>query len=124
MNKFQAFLTIGIIGLLTNCYPRFDWGHHFSFTNNTGEFIDSIDIQVGDSINRIIADCNVQHIDSCSLADNISVPKEGYPHEVRLKLYCGKQQFEIKADSFDCYNCDGSHEYIISMDEATYKFHN
>ncbi len=124
MHKIHTLIVLVLMIFMVSCSPNFEWGHHFSFTNNTGIFIDSLDIQVGDSINRIVANCTVAQIDSCSLEDNISVPNKNYPHPVKITIYSENHQYQIKADSFDCYNCDGDHEYIITKEKASYKFHN
>ena len=94
-----------------------DYGHHFSFTNNSGYQIDSLSITVGEATTMAL---NSEY----GMSENLVVPKEGYPHEVQIKVYSNEQTIDLVADSFDCYNCDGSHEYLLTKDSAQYAFHN
>ena len=99
---------------------RMDWGHHFSFENELGFEIDSLEISVGGLITVIYAAS-----DSLSyLEGNIVVPREGYPHEVFINIYSKEKSMLLKADSFNCYNCDGNHEYILKPSGAEYNFYN
>ncbi len=94
-----------------------EWGHHFDFTNNTGYEIDSLSITVGEASTIVL---NTEY----GMSENLSVPKEGYPHEVKIKIYSNGTTVDLIADSFNCHNCDGSHEYILTPDSARYKFLN
>ena len=96
---------------------NFDYGHHFSFTNNTENEIDSLAITVGDETTMI-------YNSNYGMEESLAVPKEGYPHRVKIKTFTNGKTADLVADSFNCYNCDGSHEYILSKDSAHYVFHN
>ena len=96
-----------------------DWGHHFHFENELGIEIDSLEISIG-STNTMI----LPSTDSIkSFFGNIDVPKNGYPHEALIKVFYNDNTMTIKADSFNCYNCDGSHGYIMRSTGAEYKFY-
>ena len=99
---------------------RMEWGHHFSFENELGFEIDSLEISLGEVKTLIHAASD----SSSYLEGNIDVPREGYPHEVFFKLYSKGTSMILKADSFNCYNCDGSHEYILKPSGAEYNFLN
>lgn len=114
-------VTIGL-GTLKFLYntPSVEWGHPFSFDNQLGIEIDSLEITVGD-VKTVI---NKATDNSTALEGNIGVPDKGYPHKVTLKIYSHEQSMILKADSFDCFNCDGSHEYKLVASGAVYKFLN
>ena len=97
-----------------------DWGHHFTFQNELGIPIDSLNILVGNIAT------NVKSIldDDKHLEGNIIVPDQEYPHKVVLTLYSGLEVITLKADSFNCYNCDGNHLYILLDNGAKYQFLN
>jgi hypothetical protein len=98
----------------------FEWGHHFSFENDLGIPIDSLKIIVGNEETMIVAGTD----SAKSLEGNIYVPKSGYPHKVEILIYTDKKVGNLKADSFNCYNCDGDHMYILKSTGAEYKFLN
>ncbi len=97
-----------------------DWGHHFTFQNELGITIDSLNILVGNESTNVTSILD-NHKD---LEGNINVPNKEYPHEVVLTLFSGLEIIMLDADSFDCYNCDGSHLYILQDSRAQYKFLN
>ena len=97
-----------------------DWGHHFSFDNELGIEIDSLEITVENFKTTIQAGSD----SSRDLEGNIDLPKQGYPHEVTIKIYARDKTFSLKADSFNCYNCDGNHLYTLKATGAEYKFLN
>ena len=96
-----------------------DWGDHFSFENETGSHIDSLKITVGDVENTIVA-----YQDSLDwwLSGNIDVPESGYPHRVGIMIYSNGDAQRLKADDFDCYQCDGNHQYTLTKEKAEYQF--
>ena len=96
-----------------------DYGHHFAFTNNLGITIDSLEFIVGDSTTWVYPNPDF----SDELEANVSVPVKGYPHLVTIRVYEDGVIRNLTADVFDCFNCDGSHEYILEGDSAKYKFH-
>lgn len=109
----------GVLKFLSNAI-HVEWGHHFAFENELGIDIDSLEISVGGLKTTIQA-----RLDSLrTLEGNIDVPTEGYPHEVTFKVYSGDKSMTLKADSFNCYNCDGNHQYILKESRAEYKFLN
>jgi hypothetical protein len=113
--------------LLNSC--GFKWSSYFEFTNELNIPIDSIRIVIGDKENWVTYKDSswVTKSDSSLVlvfGKNLSVPDKGYPHRVDIDVYSGVDVISLEADSFDCYNCDGSHEYILQDKKATYKFHN
>ena len=116
---FILVLGYGILNILGNATAVY-WGHHFSFENELSITIDSLEITVGDKKTMIQAAA-----DSLNwLEGNIDVPTKGYPHKVRIKIFSEEGIKTIKADSFNCYNCDGYHQYTLKEDGAVYKFLN
>jgi len=97
---------------------RSDWGHHFSFENELGVSIDSLEITVGDVKNIIVANSDG------TLEGNINVPSKGYPHKVKLRVFYDGKIMLLKTPDFNCYNCDGSHMYILKKSGAIYRFMN
>ncbi len=97
-----------------------DWGHHFSFENKLEIEIDSLEISVGKV--KTIIEAGSDSLQT--LVGNIDVPQKGYPHQVMLKIFSDESIIILKADSFNCYNCDGSHEYILKEPKAEYRFLN
>ena len=97
-----------------------EWGHHFSFENELEIPIDSLKIKVGGEQTLIEADTDSLK----TLEGNITVPNKGYPHHVTIIIYSDKKVMNLAADSFNCYNCDGSHQYILRKSGAEYKFLN
>ena len=114
-----AFAGYALIKLFTNT-THMDWGHHFNFDNRLGIEIDSLEIAVGDVKTVIHADFG----SIGTLEGNIDVPKNAYPHKVILKLFTAKKTMILNADSFNCYNCDGYHQYTLKETGAEYKFLN
>jgi len=105
----------GMLKFLSNATDM-EWGHHFSFENELGIGIDSLEITVGD-VKTII---QVESDSLRSLEGNINVPEKGYPHQVTFNIYNKEKLMILKADSFNCYNCDGNHK----RSGAEYKFLN
>ncbi len=58
------------------------------------------------------------------MSENLAVPEIGYPHQVKIKLFAKERTVDLLSDSFDYYNCDGTHEYILRKYSAEYLFHN
>ncbi len=109
----------GIVLFLSNSI-RMEWGLHVSFENELGVKIDSLEIMVGD-VKTII---NAGTDSFRTLEGNITVTKKGYPHKVTIKIYSDEKLMTLNADSFNCYNCDGSHVYKLKDSGAEYKFLN
>ncbi|MBN1971402.1 MAG: hypothetical protein JW870_18710 [Candidatus Delongbacteria bacterium] len=109
---------IVVIGLIFNKATKFDWGHHFDFTNNLGIRIDSLHIFVGDEDTWIYSSNDSLN----TLNGNINVPTDNYPHKVEIHVFRDGELIKLPADSFDCYNCDGNHEYILYIDSVLYRF--
>jgi len=95
-----------------------NWGHHFTFENKLGINIDSLEISVG-NIKTVVYPTDTNELES-----NLKVPVSGYPHKVDFKVYKSDGSLFLKADAFDCYNCDGTHGYILKPEGAEYKFYN
>lgn len=110
-------LGFGIIQMILNSI-KMEWGHYFIFKNELGIEIDSLEISIGDKKTMIYAGND----SLSSLESKINVPKYGYPHEVILKIFNKDKLFVLEADSFNCYNCDGYHQYILKPSRAEYKF--
>ncbi|PCJ63622.1 MAG: hypothetical protein COA58_15915 [Bacteroidetes bacterium] len=109
----------GFLKILSNAV-KMEWGHHFNFENELGIDIDSLEITVGEVKTIIQA-----RFDSLrTLEGNINVPQKGYPHKVIFKIYSSEKSMILEADSFNCYNGDGSHEYKLKESGAEYKFLN
>ena len=95
-----------------------EWGHSFDFNNQLGYEIDSLKITIGDKENWLYPS-----LDSAkSIEGNLDVPAKNYPHKVEILVYENGNKHLIEADSFNCYNCDGYHEYILKKSGAKYKF--
>jgi hypothetical protein len=100
---------------------KINYGHHFAFENElTSLEIDSLQIDIGNVKTIIEATGDSLRI----LESNINVPKSGYPHDVTITIFSNKGVRILRAESFDCYNCDGSHMYILKEPVAEYKFMN
>jgi hypothetical protein len=112
----KYILLTGLI-LSIGCFRPY-WGHHFVVENQLNQHIDSLKITIGDEENWLLFGG-----DSSSSA-NLKVPKRGYPHPVRIEIYSGNDILHLEADSFNCYNCDGSHRYILKKPKAEYQFIN
>lgn len=97
-----------------------DWGHHFTFKNELGTLIDSLQITIGDQVNWVYPNAD----DISILEDNLIVPQKDYPHAVKILLFQKRISLSLEADSFNCYNCDGSHAYILRKTGAEYQFLN
>jgi hypothetical protein len=97
-----------------------EWGHHFSIANELGIEIDSVKITIGKEVNWLYAGSDRQR----SMEGNLSVPSKGYPHRVQILIFSKGRKHKLKAEDFNCYNCDGSHEYILRKEGAVYVFHN
>jgi len=95
-----------------------EWGHSFNFENELGIEIDSLEINIGDKKTIIQASPDGY------LGGNLNVPEEGYPHKVTFKIYSNEKTLFLEADSFNCYNCDGYHEYKLKNTGAEYRFLN
>ena len=119
-----SLLLIIAIGFIINRFllsiTRIEWGHHFNFENELGIKIDSLEISVGEIKTMIIAGTDSLK----TLEGNINVPKNSFPHKVLLIIYSKGKSRILKAEPFDCYNCDGSHEYKLKETGAVYKFIN
>lgn len=119
-----AFLVIIAVGYgIIVFHPNaigFEWGHHFSFENELGIDIDSLEISVG-NVKTMIRARNDSLMD---LEENIDVPEDGYPHVVTIKIFSDHEIMTMKADSFNCHNCDGTHQYRLKDSIAEYKFFN
>ncbi|MEM6264043.1 MAG: hypothetical protein AAGI38_16130 [Bacteroidota bacterium] len=114
-------LFIGMfLARLTLLSTQVKWGHHFTFKNELGLEINSLSITIGSEINMIRKTVDEPNF----LGGNLGVPKKGYPHEVIIKVFSQEGYLVIPADSFDCYNCDGSHSYILTDLRAVYQFIN
>ncbi len=96
------------------------WGHHFSFENELGIDIDSLEITVGNIKTMIVDDSDSSEV----LEGNIDVPETGYPHAVVIEVYHKGESIILQADPFNCYNCDGSHQYTLLSSGARYEFLN
>ena len=108
--------TLFCSSLLLGCGP-YEWGHHFSFTNLIGLEIDSLSVVIGE-------DTTMVYNSEYGMSENLAVPEIGYPHQVKIKLFAKERTVDLLADSFDYYNCDGTHEYILRKYSAEYLFHN
>jgi hypothetical protein len=97
----------------------FKHGHYFEFTNELNYPVDSLSVSIGKEINWVY-----NQSESSTFGANLKVPKKGYPHAVNITVYSGDNISALRADSFSCYNCDGSHEYILRKQGAEYRFHN
>lgn len=99
---------------------KINYGHHFAFENElTSVEIDSLQIEVG-NVKTVIEASDSLRI----LEGNIDVPESGYPHEVIITIFSTEGIRTMRADSFNCYNCDGSHMYILKEPVAEYRFLN
>lgn len=97
------------------------WGHHFCFENKLGIDVDSLEMRVGNVKTMIKSSSN----DSLqTLEGNIDVPENGYPHKTSIQIFSNGKTKIMKSDSFDCYNCDGNHTYILREPKAEYYFLN
>lgn len=112
-------LGYGMLKFLSNS-TYMSWGHHFKFENELKIEIDSLEISVGGRKTTIQADSDSLRI----LEGNINVPKDGYPHKVTFKIYSNDELMILDADSFNCNNCDGNHQYKLKKTKAEYKFLN
>ena len=110
-------LTLYFLLFLCASCIKIEFGHHFSFTNKSGYDIDSLAITVGSETTM------VKNSDY-GMSENLAVPEKGYPHKVKIQIYTAGKKNDLIADSFNCYNCDGSHQYILTKDSAHYVFHN
>jgi len=123
-NLLIGLVFLFIIGVLIlkfqNSLSLYQWGHHFSFENEMGIKIDSLTISVGDVKTNVLADTDSLR----TLEANINVPKDGYPHNVTLIIFSEGKSLLLEADPFNCYNCDGSHQYKLTKSGAEYKFLN
>lgn len=123
MKHFVSFGWPGIIFLFSilwmSCF-QMDWGHHFTFKNELGTLIDSLQITIGDQVNWVYPNAD----DISILEDNLIVPQKDYPHAVKILLFQKRISLSLEADSFNCYNCDGSHAYILRKTGAEYQFLN
>lgn len=79
--------------------------------------IDSLAITIGN-------ETTIVYNSDYGMSENLAVPKKGYPHKVKIKIYAKDKTVYLVADSFNCCNCDGSHEYVLTKDSAFYKFRN
>ncbi len=95
----------------------FEWGHSFTFRNELGFEFDSLEIVLGEIKSTIPNPKNFQDLEC-----NFDLKKGSYPLNVILKVYVDGQFQTLKADSFNCYNCDGSHLYILKFPQAKYSF--
>jgi len=86
------------------------------FSNELHKPIDSLAISVG---NRTTVLYGPEPIEG-----NIAVPTRDYPHPVTITVFSTGLKDVILGDSFNCYNCDGSHEYILKSEGAVYRFRN
>jgi len=116
---YCRFVTIVMLLVTTSSCIKIEYGHHFAFTNDLGIDIDSLQVSIDDSTTML----NDPYLVTFDFEANIAVPKSGYPHHVKIIVYSNDSMFEIPADSFNCYNCDGSHEYILQNDSSKYVFH-
>lgn len=114
-----AAVGFGLVKILFNV-SHLEWGHHFSFENELGIELDSLEITVGDVKTTFRA-----RSDSLRYFEgNIDVPEKDYPHKVTFEIYSNGKTIILKADSFNCYNCDGNHQYKLKETGAEYKFLN
>lgn len=97
----------------------FNWGHHFNFTNQLDQHVDSLKISVGEYTNTITS-----HDTTNSFYGNLDLPKKGKRSPVTILLYIGDSTILLEADSFGAFNADGTHEYILKRPKAEYIFHN
>lgn len=93
-----------------------NYGNFFEFENQLNMSIDSLKVTVGDKTNTL------NPFKDSTLMANLIVPESGYPHQVKIWVYSNSNIYPLKADSFNCYNCDGSHLYILKEGRAEYKF--
>ena len=114
-----SFIGYGIMKLLSKS-NHVTWGHHFIFENELKMSVDSLEISIG--VNKTIIRATKDS--KITSEGNISVPDIGYPHNVTFKIYTNEKSFLLKADSFNCYNCDGSHMYKLKKTGAEYYFLN
>jgi hypothetical protein len=89
-----------------------DWGHHVELINELDLDIDSVRVRVGDEVTFL----------GPELQGNISVPESGYPHAVEFVVFSPGQLIALPADSFDCFQCDGSHYYTLTWGGGRYEF--
>lgn len=126
LKKISLFvLVFTIIGFgIRNTFSsriKMDWGNYFTFQNDLDIIVDSLEISVGHVKTMIISDLDSDSL--ISLGGNLNVPEKGYPHKVAFKIYSGPHLLKLEADSFDCHNCDGDHEYRLTKSGAKYSFH-
>lgn len=113
-----SILLLAYIVMVFTSKPLFYYGHHFSFENELGIEIDSLAINVGGIETTITSKIdNLQFFEG-----NIDVPETGYPHKVLVTIYSDDEILVMKADSFNCYNCDGNHHYTLKKSGARYRF--
>lgn len=96
------------------------YGNYFSFENELGVSIDSMKVTIGEVENVVYGFDYGDGIEEFS--GNLEVPDSGYPHKVSMIIYSPEGEIVLDADSFNCYNCDGSHEYILKESGAEYRF--
>lgn len=111
---------VGVILIYLNDAMSFEWGHYFDFKNELGIEIDSLEISVGE-VKTMVRSGGDRSKD---LGGNIDVPDDDYPHLVTIKIFNNQEVLTLKADSFNCYNCDGTHQYILNNSRAEYHFFN
>lgn len=119
-----AFLLILVIGYglvkFLSKKKHLEWGNHFTFKNELQINVDSLEVSVGNFKTIIRAGID----NSIIFEGNINMPKKNYPHKVTFKIYNNDKLIFLNADSFDCYNCDGSHLYKLKETGAEYNFIN
>lgn len=111
-----AFVLIVFVLFFKNIDIKY--GNHFNYINETGFYIDSLEISVCETKTM-----HLPHEDS-TFGGNIDAPETGYPCEVKFKIFSNSNIIQLKADDFNCYECDGNHQYTLTKDGAIYKFLN
>ncbi|MAX78696.1 MAG: hypothetical protein CL843_00775 [Crocinitomicaceae bacterium] len=112
------FLAVLFIFMKWKNASAFHWGHHFTFENELGYSIDSLDLDIGGKHNRYYFSAD----GSLATNGNANVPQNGYPHRVTIRVYRNGEALLLSAPLFDCYNCDGDHYYTLKNGTAEYRF--
>lgn len=121
VKKFFKILLLLFGGFTTLLFlwirlTHIEWGHHFAFENELGIQIDSLEINVGGETKMIQSDLDGE------VFGNINVPENYEVQIVSIIIFSPDSIFTIKAEDFNCYNCDGNHMYILRDTGAVYKF--
>lgn len=106
-----------------SCF-QINWGNHFTFEIDLSNKVDSLGFKYCNELQifKSYYDDSL-NVNNITFEGNIDPYHEIKPCDISFLIYSESETIQIDGGVFSCFNCDGSHYYLINKDTVIYKLH-